>query len=701
MIEILKAPAENALILDGNRTNVVIKSFRGQDYHFNAQIFIDDVLFNTITLPRDVDGIARVNLKHLYASYFDINFFEIQSTPFLLDTFTHLQRRVKIIVQEIFTSDDSIIETKSLPEYTLLYNDKPIDIPFNEPIAPLSPKDLTIPILGKARFTAYAKQGIITGRLKRNNQVIHEFEYSLELEIASIISVAFNLENLSEEITSQLDTNFVFEFGIDNDVISSNITVIPSSYYKPKMVYYRDNFGNYNNVYLFGAKEVEHKIDKETYEDSSSQELVYYTSTMEETTLSSGNHLNELTPIMTNVAQSIDVKLYLDDVWKTVYCTTDEIVVQVERQYIYQEVLKFSRNLLQDIDNANYLQAHFLENGLTFTIQQNEQLEIPKETWINLGESFNGDRLRFLDHVSNGKLDEDASLFYDVISDYQSPQNPYLLRGIALDTLLNIIYQPGVNLLGTPLESLRFQLGDEFIWSNPVTLTINVSDTPTGNQPPIITSNTYEYSIPVNGSGDGSIDVETTITDPENDAVTILWDANGNAPLSFNAPNNEDTRVDLSNATVGESYIAILSATDTSNNITTKNFKFTARNHLVVGDFTEDAQQSSSTYRVYNFNLNNMRSGGSLDLVFEAIFQTQDDYAVIFSERTQGQRLMDGRRTLLRENIVATQDGTLSFKITINNPTESLDIRLNITLENAKDGVFINPGSDTVTITTK
>ena len=67
MIQAIQTPFPGNVLLDGNNTTIVVQSSNsGTAFYFRAEIYIDNVLFDTQSWSRKDNFIAEKNLRYLY-----------------------------------------------------------------------------------------------------------------------------------------------------------------------------------------------------------------------------------------------------------------------------------------------------------------------------------------------------------------------------------------------------------------------------------------------------------------------------------------------------------------------------------------------------------------------------------------------------------------------------------------------------------
>src|SRR5690554_3944409 len=123
MIQIIQSPFQDSVLLDGNNTRIIVSSDRGADYYFRAKIYINGELHDEQGWSKIDDNIARKDLMNLYHSYFTPEFHDEIFNG--ITEQVHLIRKVKIEISEYKILNDELMETITLPEFSIIYSDKP------------------------------------------------------------------------------------------------------------------------------------------------------------------------------------------------------------------------------------------------------------------------------------------------------------------------------------------------------------------------------------------------------------------------------------------------------------------------------------------------------------------------------------------------------------------------------------------------
>ncbi|GAK96806.1 hypothetical protein JCM19294_1115 [Nonlabens tegetincola] len=684
MIDLLQAPLQDSLLWDANNSLIKLKSYRNNTHYFRAVISINDLPFITQNWSKDAAGVAVQDLQKLYYNYFNPSFSPISSGAPSITHLDYLKKKVSIEIQECLIGTTTVEESITLPDYHICFTERSNDIEMQDNLILLSDVN-EIKVFGasKIRIPFYCVQGDFTVEIANSQDDVLNSTINHTAIENGIYQLDIDLNNLNTQIPSSGD-EVVVTISQGTSRITYTAILTNRSLYSTKTIYYRNSYGVYQIAYLFGQQKIENQLEKDTYINNNQSPITHYVDDMEITELSSGHGHLSLSKLMLDISRSLDVKLLIDNNWTTVHCSTDKTLTQVERQYVYQEVLTFERNSFGQFETGQYIPIPDILD-LNYTIDENNILIIPLSDFTTAANGFVYDRIRINQPSVNARYGYNNSTS-TVFTNDPLFNNNFIPEAYLVSEINEVIYFPQPNAVGSPLDSLLFQLGNGTIWSNPASLTVVVNDLNPGNQAPIIQISRTSRQVVLNQNGDATLDLNTVITDPDGDPVTILWEALNNAPITFSPNNAASTQVTLTGAAIDTTYQVKVTATDNNSNVSTLIVDIRTLNFIIYSRLETNIAESSGSVTVYDLIIGNLPQGESIEVVSEAAttFNTQAfriDYLTA-KERTASsyQRLVRTTHT----NTTGAQEFTV--KIAFDNISSSNDAKLFVRLDNPSIG---------------
>ena len=188
--------------------------------------------------------------------------------------------------------------------------------------------------------------------------------------------------------------------------------------------------------------------------------------------------------------------------------------------------------------------------------------------------------------------------------------------------------------------------------------------------------------VSIDGNGDGTLDISATITDPEDDAVSILWEALESAPITFDNTGIASPQITLDNATAGTTYKIKVTATDTDNSLSSeKEVSVLASLYMLVQAVSLNS--STATEQIFDYTITGGSPEGTLDLrafIKQSFDGTQ--YALL--------RYGDADEILIAKGGLEQQifeveldvNGEASFQIALFDPQESGAFIISVEMQN-------------------
>jgi|GEM_PF-4591934 len=600
MIELVQSPDTNRVIADGNDTLIMVRGNASQNYFTRAEIFINGSSFLTQGWSKDEDGLSTFNLKHLYYAYFENQFSEEINTGFYPKQ--DLLKTVKIELREYAVGATTPVHTLELPQFQIIKNHKPAV--FN---------DLqTVSFLGLPQENIKVARGkgyIFPLYLKANDLLTVDVLNSL----GNVIYTE-TLENYPNQVT-QYELSFLdvdlsahdavyVRFSTAQDQVQKKLVFIKENSYPTKQIFYLNNFGFYCVAYLLGIREESNILSPMSYAQFDGSEVNYDVEDTRELRLNSGHGYKDITRLIHAIATSLDVRIKLEDFWERVKSETKEVQGLVDNQFIYSEVLQFSRINLANFTNENTYAIVPEVANITKAGDENQPLVITKAEFLNnYTATQSATRLRLREVPVNGKLSFETSEGVFNLSDMADNDPNILPFTIDLADFVSITYEPAYMQDGYPLDELDFQMAAQVLWSNIGTITLNINDVPDEDMPPSIVVNSIQR-VALDVDNNASKLIDATISHPV-DPVTILWEVLGGAPITFDDNSIEKPTITLTGASPTASYQVKVTATNTQNNLTAeRTVNIEPSSFAVMIEKTEDAPAFNS--RTGQFNI----SGG-------------------------------------------------------------------------------------------
>ena len=608
MIELVQAPDMHRIIADGNDTLIKIRTTTAGDQYIRATIFIDGVEFLKQGWSKDDEGLCVFNLKHLYYAYFQNQFSAEISTGF--HTMSGLFKRVKIKVEEFMVGGIYPVDSLTLPEFHIIKNHKPQVFDDTRTVQFLNLPQDSINVSRDAgfRFPLFLTAGelLTVSILNDLGQVIHS--ETLENYETQVSTYELIFEDLPID---DLDTIFV-RFATSQDQVQKKLKFINETIFPAKQIFYLNNCGFYIPAYLLGRKESNSSLSPKSYAQYDGTEVTYDVEDVKELKLNSGYGYKHITALIHAIATSIDVRVNLEGFWERVKSETKKVQDFVDNQFIYFEVLQFSRLNVANFTNDNTYALLPEVVNIEKTGDENEQIQISKADFLAAYTSIQpATRLRINELPENGKISYQTALGTFNISDMVANDPSKLPFEIVLEELISVLYKPNFTEFGAPLDEINFQIGPEVLWSNVGKLIMNVEDIVFTSLPPSIDVNSI-VEIGLDESGSGSKRVYAAITDPENDAVEIEWEVLNGAPITFDdntipsptiaitggiAPETYQIKINVLDST-GAFATEIINVKTSSYVVSASAFSYSPQDNYRLADLRFEGGQFQSKFRV-------------------------------------------------------------------------------------------------------
>lgn len=693
MIELVQAPDTNRVIADGNDTLIQVSTRIDPSYFVRATIYINNVEFLEQSWSKDEDGLVSFNLKHLYYSYFENEFSPEMVTGF--NEKLDLYKKVKIVLKEFQVGSSTLISTLTLPEFFIIKNLKPQVFDDSKTVAFLDLAQENIKVDSSLGFVfpIYLKGNdlVTVSVLNPLGQTINT--WSLQDYTTQITQFELNFEDI---VITGLDYVFV-KFTTAQHEIQKKLIFLKPSIFQPKQVFYLNNSGFYCVAYLNGKKEEDNKLSPKSYTQFDSTEITYDVEDTKELQLNSGHGYKEITSLIHAIATSIDVRIKLEDYWERVKSDTKKIRIFAENQFVYSEALNFSRVNVANFTNSNTYAIIPQISNIVKTGDENDVIEILKQEFLNVFIATQSPtRLRIRSLPINGKLSYETTEGIYNLSDMAANTPSIMPFTISLDTFIKVLFTPDVSEFGTPLDSIGFNMGSEVLLSNDANLVLNVNDIPDANRPPKILVNTIQ-EIALDGSGNGSKALVCGISDPDGDAISILWEALGGAPITFSDNTIQNPTITLNGGAINTTYQIKVTATDTANSlVTTRTINVNTSSYILsISAFA--FTQGTVTEIDYKVTL----SGGepTKKVTVSYLLQAANfSQAVVINYNEPSERILYGGGSNFLDDHIIAANGIKEYLVKLTNETPEFGLSLKIRIESAEGNQFIDEANREVTI---
>jgi hypothetical protein len=360
MIYIYKAPSQNSILLDANNTLISITSSNGLGFYFRAKIFIDEQLFDEQSWSRKDNVTAEKDLKKLYNAYYETVF-----NPYLsgLQQQTHLIKKITIVINEHSMGDDSLVQTKTLPDFYLMYNTKPVVFNDQKTVQFLGvdPDILQISATGKIAipFMVNANNEALLVELKDNFGNTINSQSKPNFTDKRVYAFGFDLSSV-ELVANTLWLSLTIKVG--TTVISKNFRLFAAPNFNIKEIAFLNSFGYWCYAYLDGQLSIDDNLDIKTYEELEGLEKVYEIDEKQTYTINTGSLLGSEKDIIRQIATALEAKIYLNSQYIQMINGTKKINLYKDRNNLYSENLSFSVRQYSSVENTYYEENDYDEN---------------------------------------------------------------------------------------------------------------------------------------------------------------------------------------------------------------------------------------------------------------------------------------------------------------------------------------------------
>ena len=693
MIEIIQSPDNNRVIADANETLVVLKSTSGNEYYIQLDIFVNDSLFTSRSISKDNNGFGTFNFAHFYEDYFNITLPASSNNGFV--EHSDLKKKIHFIAYE--KPIQGLIATSQItsPEFYIIKSSVPFDFTDTQ-MAPLFIPALEqhLPKTGQIRIPFYGPKDTTSNItiVTDTNETIYNSNF--EHSESGITSFTYTL---LDNALPQFCPYIAVTITNGERLIKLVYHIISAPKYQPKKIMVLNNVGLFLPVYLTGVLEDVRKLDANSFLNTNDNEETYEVLEEVNYTLNSGYQSNETKALNLFIAKSIDVRLLINNDWVRVSAATKKIEHFRDNTYIYEDALQFNVVKTAFGDSTESYLTPPTAQDISVSENVNTTIKVHKSLFENALNDSPVTKLRLSSATVNGIYGwEDNNGNYQEI---YNPNNATPFQEFILDfeTFQFLVYYPETNASGDPLDTILFSLRNNYIYSNQASLELIVNGT-AGNQPPTIITES-PITVGVNQSGNGSKQIEASITDPENNTLAIVWEALNNAPITFDDTTIEEPEITVNGVDVLEQYQIKVTATDTDNNLISERvINVNTSNYMVSNAQQFDANRSTSQDRFYNISFAGGQPGKTMTLLTDAYFDNNESYAIVDVDGGANQKLVTSSYRKTTKEFLFDTNGEVNFVLKLRDELSNNlnDVRLKIT--DLDEGMYTDPNNSELII---
>lgn len=691
MIQIIQAPALNRVLLDGNTTNIIVKSTNtGATHYFRAKIYVNNVLFDEQSWSRNDNFTATKDLRYFYYAYYQTQFSN-QFTNGLVEQ-THLKTKIDITVEEYTIQDDTITQTVDLPTFYMLYNVKSQEFNDNNVIELLGIDTtyMRIDATGSIVIPFFANtnnQPITVTTILDNNTVLNT-ETIAATTAKKVYKYTYNLTNIAY---STLYVKTTITIG---EVTKTIIYKLMRHQANPaKEVVFKNNFGYYIPAYFSGALIIDSAFKADNYGNLDYSETVFAIEENQTYTINTNYLLTNETPIITQINNALETYLKYNNAYLKINTTTKKQNIYTDKTHLYSEKLKFQFKKGLPLNNNGFIEEPTVTD-ISITGDENAVIDLLKTTFEA---AYTSDYP--IQSITIHSLPAIGSLNKVILPNevYAVASGDILSWAAGGTTPFDkLTFQSAANDSGTPYTTFTFSLQNEYSSTEVKMVTLNITDLPDINLPPVITRNNTE---PLFMFGSGTTIQRTftgtTVVDPENDTFTVLWDWLG-TPTEATITDETTLTPTITVTNNTESTITLrITATDVHGNSAVLLLPI----YIGFGSaaLTATLNSQSGTQRIYDVLINNGLQSETIEIEFDYDVYSANKYVAVNSDSLDEEFLvtLQNRKQTITKIFDAARE--VRFQLTIEDSTTPAE-PLKIAIANASGGIIIDKTNDTVTL---
>lgn len=353
MINILKTPPANSVLLDANNSVISIQSTLGAGHYFRALIYINDVLFDEQGWSRQDNFTANKDLKKMYAAYFASTF-----TPTIvggLTEQTQFIKKVNITINEHVLATGAIVNTVNLPVFHIMHNQNPESFSDETKVQflDIQPAVLQIPQTGQLSIPFF---------VNANNEsiVVKLYHLTTIVDTITLTEVTGKKAYLYKADLTALTFPKAFEYlTLDISCGAAKVSktfkffILPN--YSIKSIAFKNNFGFYLRSYFDGELEIVNDFKAETYTQIDGTDKTFEINENATYSINTGALLDNEKAIIRQVCNSLDTRFLYETKWLEILTKTKKFKEFKDNNHSFNEDLVFSFSKNRDIANKTFV----------------------------------------------------------------------------------------------------------------------------------------------------------------------------------------------------------------------------------------------------------------------------------------------------------------------------------------------------------
>lgn len=343
MATIIKAPANNSTLNDANLTEIILEDTTTFKY-YTANIYIDNILYDTVILPKFSNNRMILLFENLLLKYIQIP--ELQNyTIQKHDLWKNLR------IDFLKHSDVGANITTNSVSYKLLYCTVPTYEKFEYRILDWVGVDADCFVIsenGMIKLPFYTRNitDMVFIELRDENDLVFR-----TLSSANVGNGNFLVLTVYLDIPTHI-SNFKLLVRIGSNTIEKYFRVFRNQLYTPKKVTFYNRFGLPIMVELFGKASIKDEFTYFKYQNSLAEIKMAEVTTESNFSIDTGYLLNSEKGIIPQICSSLDVRLFYNEQHYPCVVNTKSIQVFADNEYITSSQLQFEMNKYPKIKNT-------------------------------------------------------------------------------------------------------------------------------------------------------------------------------------------------------------------------------------------------------------------------------------------------------------------------------------------------------------
>lgn len=350
MATIISAPIENSIINDANTTEIIIEDNASDYISYQAIIYINGFKFDGLIMPK-MSNVSFIFPQKKMILTFDNLLNKYLSLPEVTNQFIQPFNVINDLKIELVRIDLQGYPRASFEfNYKLKYSQFPTTEKYEDfqlSWIAVDADTLLVPPLTNIQLPFYLRDESLL------LTVTAELEDGTSLnQLVTTVSQTSNtlLANLGVNAPDDVDA-YYFKIKAYNFEISKKIRVQRTNLYQPKRVRFYNRFGMPVLVELFGKISTKNDHTFLNYQNGQNQYKRAETQTDILFTVDTGNLLNSELPIVHQIAESLDVRIEINNVFVPCIPTLKSVPVFSENDFIKSIQLTFETNKYPKLKN--------------------------------------------------------------------------------------------------------------------------------------------------------------------------------------------------------------------------------------------------------------------------------------------------------------------------------------------------------------